>query len=121
MNVDLRQFHQVFFEETLEHLDTLERVLLLLAHEAPEREQIDALFRAAHSIKGGAGTFGFPDLAQIAHLLENSLDRVRRGQIELNAPLIDVALRAVDLLRRQLAAHRGQGEADPAALAALPT
>ncbi len=121
MNVDLTQFHQVFFEETLEHLDTLERVLLVLAHEAPEREQIDALFRAAHSIKGGAGTFGFPDLAQIAHLLENSLDRVRRGQIVLNAPLIDAALRAVDLLRRQLAAHRGQGQADPAALAALPT
>lgn len=121
MNVDLSQFHQVFFEETLEHLDTLERVLLATEPEHPAEGEIDALFRAAHSIKGSAGTFGFQDLAEIAHHLENSLDRVRRGKLSLSSTLVDAALRAVDLLRRHLAAHRGAGEADPAALASLPT
>ncbi|MBI3149085.1 MAG: chemotaxis protein CheA [Betaproteobacteria bacterium] len=121
MTIDLRQFHQVFFEETTEHLETMECVLLEISPDTPAPASIDALFRAAHSIKGGAGTFGFPDLAEVAHALEASLDRARRGSTRLSTGMVDALLRAVDVLRRQLDAHRGRGPADPAEAAALPT
>ena len=77
MSIDMSQFYQVFFEESQEHLDSMESLLLGLDLADPDAEELNAIFRAAHSIKGSAGTFGFTDLAEVTHVLENLLDRLR--------------------------------------------
>jgi two-component system chemotaxis sensor kinase CheA len=115
MAIDMSQFHQVFFEETGEHLATMENLLLTLDIDAPDAEQLNAIFRAAHSIKGSSGTFGFTDLAEVTHILENLLDRVRKGEIRPSENMIDAFLAAGDVLKGMLAAHKGEGRADPAA------
>jgi two-component system chemotaxis sensor kinase CheA len=114
MAIDLTQFYQVFFEEAQEHLDGMEALLLDLDIENPDAEQLNAVFRAAHSIKGSAGTFGFTDLAEVTHVLENLLDRIRKGELALRRDMIDAFLDAGDVLKDLLAAHRGNGSADPA-------
>ncbi|MGE5466430.1 MAG: chemotaxis protein CheW [Ignavibacteria bacterium] len=114
MAIDMSQFFQVFYEETEEHLATMESLLLSLDVGSPDAEQLNAIFRAAHSIKGSAGTFGFTDLAQVTHVLENLLDRIRKGELALREDMIDAFLDAGDLLKILLAAHKGEGEADAA-------
>ncbi|WP_243729441.1 chemotaxis protein CheW [Paludibacterium purpuratum] len=103
----MSQFHQVFFDETDEHLASMESLLLELDLNAPDPEALNAIFRAAHSIKGGSATFGFGDLAALTHVLENLLDRIRKGTLALTAPMVDAFLRAKDVLAALLAAHRG--------------
>ncbi|WP_434633736.1 chemotaxis protein CheW [Chromobacterium sp. CV08] len=110
----MSQFHQVFFDEADEHLASMESLLLAMDVSCPESEDLHAIFRAAHSIKGGAATFGFSDMADMTHVLENLLDRVRKGSMALTAPMVDVFLRAKDVLLDMLSAHKGGGEADPA-------
>lgn len=119
MAIDMSQFFQIFFEESEEHLATMESLLLELDVAQPDPEQLNAIFRAAHSIKGSAGTFGFTDLAETTHVLENVLDRIRKGQLALRADMVDVFLKAGDVLRGMLAAHQGQGSSDSAAVTAL--
>lgn len=116
MDLDMSQFHQAFFEETDEHLASMESLLLELDLAQPDSEALNAIFRAAHSIKGSSGTFGFDDLAQVTHLLEDLLDRVRQQEIRLDHAMIETFLDAGDVLKKLLAAHRGQSEADPAAI-----
>lgn len=82
MQIDLSQFFDIFFEEAEEHLATLESVLLALDIDAPDAEALNAIFRAAHSIKGGAGTFGFTDLINVTHQLETLLDAVRKHTLQ---------------------------------------
>ena len=119
MSIDMSQFYQVFFEEAQEHLDSMESLLLELDIHDPDAEQLNAIFRAAHSIKGSAGTFGFTDLAEVTHVLENLLDRIRKGELTLRADMIDAFLDAGDVLKLLLAGHRGDGAADPAQVAAM--
>lgn len=119
MAIDMSQFHQVFFEETSEHLATLESLLLTIDVGTPDPEQLNAIFRAAHSIKGSAGTFGFTDLADVTHILENLLDRIRKEDLRLRESMIDVFLAATDVLKGMLAAHKGAGVADTAAAASI--
>ena len=83
MTIDMSQFYQVFFEETAEHLAAMESLLLGLDVGAPDDESLNAIFRAAHSIKGSSGTFGFTDLADVTHVLENLLDRIRKHELPL--------------------------------------
>ncbi|WP_374337318.1 chemotaxis protein CheW [Leeia sp.] len=111
----MSQFHQVFFEEAAEHLGEMESLLLALDIQQPDDEALNAIFRAAHSIKGGAGTFGFNDLTEVTHILENLLDRIRKHELKLSSEMVDVFLQAGDVLKNLLAAHQGQGEADDAA------
>ena len=115
MSIDMTQFYQVFFEETGEHLSSMENLLLGLDMADPDAEQLNAIFRAAHSIKGSAGTFGFTDMADVTHILENLLDRIRKGELALKTEMIDAFLDAGDVLKGMLAAHKGEGAADPAA------
>jgi two-component system chemotaxis sensor kinase CheA len=115
----MSQFYQVFFEESQEHLDSMESLLLGLDLGDPDAEDLNAIFRAAHSIKGSAGTFGFTDLAEVTHVLENLLDRIRKGELALRPEMIDAFLDAGDVLKNLLAAHRGNGVADPAQVAAM--
>jgi two-component system chemotaxis sensor kinase CheA len=117
----MTQFYQVFFDETAEHLSNMESMLLELDVQHPDAEQLNAIFRAAHSIKGSAGTFGFTDLADVTHILENLLDRIRKGELTLHENMIDAFLDAGDILKTLLAAHRGEDAADPSAVQAICT
>jgi two-component system chemotaxis sensor kinase CheA len=119
MTIDMSQFYQVFFEESAEHLAAMEGLLLALDVENPDSEQLNAIFRAAHSIKGSAGTFGFTDLAETTHILENLLDRIRKQELALRADMVDAFLESGDLLREMLEAHQGRGEVDPAAVESI--
>lgn len=117
MSIDLSQFYQVFFEEAGEHLANMESLLLGLDIGDPDAEQLNAIFRAAHSVKGSAGTFGFTDMAEVTHILENLLDRIRKGELALREEMIDAFLEAGDVLKSLLAAHKGGDEADPGLVA----
>lgn len=117
MTVDMSQFYQVFFEEAAEHLANMEQMLLDIDLQSIDDEEMNAIFRAAHSIKGSAGTFGFHDLAQVTHELETLLDRVRKHEVVMTAAMVDASLEAGDLLRDLVAAHRGEGAADMARVA----
>lgn len=119
MAIDMSQFYQVFFDESAEHLAAMEGLLLDLDVENPDSEQLNAIFRAAHSIKGSAGTFGFTDLADTTHILENLLDRIRKQELGLRAEMVDAFLECGDLLREMLEAHQGRGEVDASAVAAI--
>lgn len=110
MNADLSQFYQVFFDETAEHLAGMEKLLLGLDVSNPDMDDLNAIFRAAHSIKGGAGTFGFDDMAGVTHILETLLDRLRKQDMTLTAGMVNVFLETKDVIAMQLAAHRGEGE-----------
>ena len=112
MSFDMTQFYPMFFEETQEHLTNMEALLLELDIADPDTEQLNAIFRAAHSIKGSSGTFGFTNLAQITHILENLLDRIRKGELTLKAEMIDAFLNAGDVLKMLLAYHRDNSVAD---------
>jgi two-component system chemotaxis sensor kinase CheA len=111
--MDISQFSQAFFVEAIELLAQVEQLLLDLNVEAPDSEQLNAIFRAAHSIKGGAATFGFTALTDTTHLLETLLDRARHGQLNLNGPMIDAFLETKDALQEQLTAYQAGEEPEP--------
>ncbi len=109
MSIDLQRFHATWFEESREGLDEMESGLLAL--EAGERGAglVDSIFRAAHSIKGGAGTFGFTAVADLTHVLETLLDQVRSGGRAVDAAAVDAMLGSLDALRALLdEAQHGQ-------------
>ncbi len=110
----MSQFYQVFFEEAAELVAEMETLLVSMDVSAPGQDDLDAIFRAAHSIKGGAGTFGFTDMTEITHVLETLLDRLRKGELTLRNEMVDAFLQASDVLKAQLASHRGEGPADEA-------
>ncbi|HEY9280464.1 MAG TPA: chemotaxis protein CheA [Eoetvoesiella sp.] len=111
--VDLSQFFETFFDEADELLADMEQVLLAVDVDNPDIDQLNAIFRAAHSIKGGAGTFGcFGHLADTTHLLENLLDFLRRGEMLLRKDMIDLFLETKDVLTEQVAAYRNSDEPD---------
>ncbi|GLT23592.1 hypothetical protein GCM10007933_30590 [Zoogloea oryzae] len=119
MAIDMSQFYQVFFEEAAEHLASMEALLLAIDPAAPDEEEVNALFRAAHSIKGSSGTFGFQDMMEVTHILETMLDRVRKGEAPLTDDMVDASLVAGDVLKNLLAAHKGEDEADREAAEAI--
>ncbi|MEO8154800.1 MAG: chemotaxis protein CheW [Rhizobacter sp.] len=104
--IDLSQFYQVFFEEAGENLDRMEKLLLDLDIESADDEEMNAVFRCAHSIKGGAATFGFKDVAELTHQMETLLDKLRRHELEPTSAMVDVLLQSGDALRAQLARHQ---------------
>ena len=109
---DLTQFYQVFFEEAGENLDTMEKMLLGIDLAAADDEELNAIFRCAHSVKGGAATFGFADVAALTHQMETLLDKLRRHELEPSPPMVDVLLQAGDALKAQLARHQNGGTGD---------
>ncbi len=106
MTIDMSQFFQVFFDETEELLAEMEKLLLEIDVAAPDPEDLNAIFRAAHSIKGGAATFGITDLTEVTHVLETLLDKIRQGEMALTAEHVDAFLSAKDILKMQLDGHR---------------
>jgi len=119
VDIDITQFYQTFFEEAEELLVEMEQLLLGLDIESPDSEQLNAIFRAAHSIKGGAATFGFAALTATTHIFENLLDRTRRRELALNRVIIDTFLETKDVLQDQLNAYRNGTEPDPETLARI--
>ena len=142
MTVDLAQFHEAFFEESFEALDTMEAALLKLDVGAPEPELVNTIFRVAHSIKGGSATFGFADIASFTHSLETLLDELRSGTMPVTVAVSDLLLKSVDVMRAMMRAVQAKqpidaqrvsdlqfdlevaiasrSRSDPAAAAALP-
>ncbi len=122
--IDLAQFHGAFFEEAAENLQQFEQLLLQLDVADTDDETLHAIFRCAHSVKGGAAAFGFADVAELTHRMEALLDRLRRHELPPSAPMVDVLLQGADALRQLLAWHRGDAPDGPdtaALLAALRT
>ena len=107
--IDLTQFYQVFFEEAGENLAHMEQMLLGLDLAQADDEDLNAIFRCAHSVKGGAATFGFADVAELTHQMETLLDKLRRHELEPQTRMVDVLLAAGDALKAQLARHQGAG------------
>ena len=106
MSIDMSQFYQVFFDEAEELLAEKEKLLLALDIAAPDGEDLNAIFRAAHSIKGGAATFGFTDITEVTHILESLLDRIRKGEMALTTEHVDAFLAAKDILKMLMDGHR---------------
>ncbi len=117
MTIDISQFFQVFFDEAEELLAEKERLLLAVDITAPDAEDLNAIFRTAHSIKGGASTFGLNDMTEVTHILENLLDRIRKGEMALTSEHVDAFLAAKDILKMQLDGHRNGAPVDQDAVA----
>ncbi|MBN4054161.1 chemotaxis protein CheA [Nitrospira defluvii] len=113
MAFDQSQFFQVFFEETREHLATMEELLLELDIDTPDSEDLAAIFRAAHSMKGGAGTFGFKEMTDVAHVFESVLDRVRKKTLSLSPEMMDLFLETSDVLKGFLSSYQEGSKIDP--------
>ena len=109
---DLTQFYQIFFEEAGENLDQMEQMLLNLDLSAANDEELNGIFRCAHSIKGGSATFGFSDVAELTHKMESLLDRLRRHEITPIPEMVDVLLESADASRSLLARHQAGGEGE---------
>jgi len=112
MTIDISQFFQVFFDEAEELLAEMERLLLAVDVDRPDPEDLNAIFRTAHSVKGGASTFGVTDMTEVTHILETLLDRVRKGEMALTSEHVDAFLAAKDILKMQLDGHRHGGTVD---------
>jgi two-component system chemotaxis sensor kinase CheA len=112
VSMDITDFYQTFFDEADELLADMEQHLLLLDPQAPDVEQLNAIFRAAHSIKGGAATFGFTVLQETTHLLENLLDGARRAEMSLSTDIINLFLETKDIMQEQLDAYKSSRDPD---------
>ncbi len=106
--IDLSRFHETFFQESFDGLSIMEHGLLTLADAvggSVEPELINNVFRAAHSIKGSCGTFGFTEITELTHLLEAILDLMRDGLCQPHGAANEVLLRAVDAVRELMTAR----------------
>ena len=103
MSIDMEQFKATFIEESLEGLDIMESVLLEMQPGEADAEEVDNIFRAAHSIKGGSATFGFSDISNFTHVVETLLDQIRAGEREVTQEAINLFLSSVDCIRDMLA------------------
>jgi two-component system, chemotaxis family, sensor kinase CheA len=119
MAIDLAQFHEGFFEESFEALDTMELALLKLNPGAPEAEAINTIFRVAHSIKGGSATFGFTNIASFTHTLETMLDELRSNRMGVTKSIMDMLLQSVDVMRDMLRAVQNKTTVDAQRIADL--
>ncbi len=117
--IDLSQFFEIFFEEAYENLASYESLLLETDPDQPDDEALNAIFRAAHSIKGGAATFGFVDVAELTHELETLLDLARKHELQLTTEMIDCLLASGDALKAQLKRHQAGGTGEPTPIAHL--
>lgn len=102
MGIDLKQFHQAFFEESLELLSSMERALLELNINNPDKDKINLIFRVIHSIKGSSAAFDFSVMSEFTHTIESYLAQVRDGKKIIKQAELDLLLSTVDLLRTMI-------------------
>jgi two-component system chemotaxis sensor kinase CheA len=108
MSIDMSQFFGVFFEESQEHLDEMEHLLMELSLDDPDKEDLNSIFRAAHSIKGGSGVFGFDALTGLTHVMENILDLARQDELVITKVIVDQLLITVDTLKSILDCYQNE-------------
>jgi two-component system chemotaxis sensor kinase CheA len=96
-----------FFAEATSQVETLEQNVLVLENDPANRDAIDEIFRAAHTLKGGAGTVEMAELAQFTHLVEDVLDGIRSGKAKADESLIDALLASIDVIKSMLDARAG--------------
>ncbi|MDT7041895.1 chemotaxis protein CheA [Candidatus Nitronereus thalassa] len=113
MSIDFSRFQETFFVESAEHVETMETGLLDLEQRADDLDLLNRIFRAAHSIKGNAGMFGFTAIGELTHKMENVLDRLRNQEMVATQGTIDVLLRSLDALKSLLDAAQGGASFDP--------
>jgi len=119
MALDLSRFAKAFFEEAQEHISALESLLVAVNLRAPDPEALNAIFRAVHSVKGGAAAFGHMALSEFTHDFESILDRVRKGKLPLTKPMVNTFLKAGDVMRQHLLALEQEREPDLPAMQSL--
>jgi two-component system chemotaxis sensor kinase CheA len=112
--IDLNIFRAAFFDEAMEHVADIEAALLELEGNTGDPELLNRIFRAAHSIKGGSGTFGLVDVTRFTHALESLLDPLRQGTMLFNESLANLLFRATDVLEELLVAAKAGSPSDPA-------
>ncbi len=112
MAIDLSAFRETFFVEAAEHLDAMEAALLQLDSAHDDRELLNTIFRAAHTIKGGSGTFGMQAVAHFTHVVENLLDRLREGGLVVTEHLVELLFSSLDIMQGLIASER-DGSAPP--------
>lgn len=112
MSIDMSQFHAVFLEESQEHLDEMEQLLMTVNLADPDPEDLNSIFRAAHSIKGGSGIFGFDALISVTHAMENLFEKTRQRVFHLDRSSVDMLLEAIDALRHLLKNYQEKNEPD---------
>ncbi|RMH36140.1 MAG: chemotaxis protein CheA [Nitrospirae bacterium] len=116
MAVDLSHFQQAFFDESDEHVQTIEMGLLELEQRPDDLDLLNRIFRAAHSIKGNSGMFDFTEIGSLTHKMENLLDALRNARMRATQDVIDLLLQALDRLKTVLAATRQGSTVDQDAL-----
>lgn len=119
MSTDLSQFQESFFEESAEHLSTIEDGLLQLEQHPEDLDLLNRIFRAAHSIKGNSGMFGFTAVGQFTHKMETLLDQLRNGHLSVTPAIADILLRSTDCLKVLIDAAHGEGAPDAATIVQL--
>jgi len=112
MAIDLDQFKGIFFEESFEGLDMMESGLLEMNDGGTDLDTVNTIFRAAHSIKGGSGTFGLDSITSFTHIMEGMLDEMREGKREATPDIINVLLESVDVLRELMTAYQNNEDPD---------
>ena len=117
-DAEMEEIHKIFFEESHEGLDAMESGLLNLDASA-DRETINTIFRAAHSIKGGAATFGFVEIAHFTHDVETLLDEMRNGVRAMSSQAQQLLLQSVDCIREMIKAAQAGGAVDVQRVAIL--
>ncbi|MBQ6813948.1 MAG: chemotaxis protein CheA [Lachnospiraceae bacterium] len=100
--MDVSQYLEIFIDETKEHLQNLSQQLMILEEEPENADTINEIFRAAHSLKGMAGTMGYKRMQHLTHIMENMLSEIRNGKIDVNADLVDVLFQCLDALETYL-------------------
>ena len=119
MEDPMAAIRETFFQECEEQLAELETGLIALENGTAEAETVNAVFRAVHSMKGGAGIFALDSLVRFAHVFETALDKVRSGTLAATPAVLGVFLRAADVLADLVRAARENGSVDEARTAAL--
>jgi len=112
MAIDLDQFKRIFFEESFEGLDAMESGLLEMNDGGTDLETVNTIFRAAHSIKGGSGSFGLDQITSFTHIMEGMLDEMREGKRQATPDIINVLLESVDVLRELMGAYQNNEDPD---------
>ncbi|HEX2954000.1 MAG TPA: Hpt domain-containing protein, partial [Bacillota bacterium] len=107
--MDISQYLSVFMDECQEHLGTLNQSLLALENNPENSELLDAIFRAAHTLKGASATMGFNKMANLTHTMEDVLSRLRSKELEVTSEIINALFDSFDMLE-ELARGIGEGK-----------
>ena len=113
--MDVSQYLEIFIEETKEHLQNLNQHLLILEREPENEETINEIFRAAHSLKGMAGTMGYKRMQRLTHDMENVFSEIRTGKMKVTSSLVDILFKGLDALENYLGniqTEANEGEED---------